>query len=111
MVRPPGEHGVEAYLDQRRAPMAGGMIPELVTHIRLGLTWQVIEVLDHWEHPDGMKARGAVVREAWKMRVAGPLPGRPGERGEFVMTARVYSHVGGWWIAPEPGSSPAETGR
>jgi hypothetical protein len=51
------------------------------------------------------------LREAWRMRVAGPLPGRPGERGEFVMTARVCSRIGGWWIAPEPGSTPAGTGR
>jgi hypothetical protein len=81
--------------------MAGGMEPETVNHADLGLKWAVREVLGHWEHPLGMKARGAVVREAWRLRVAGPLPYQPGQRGDFTMTCRVYADRGGWWIWPE----------
>jgi hypothetical protein len=91
---------VRAAIDFRRGPMGGGQVPEAVAHADRPLKWAVLEVLDHWEHPDGMKARGSVVREAWRMRVSGPLPFRPGQAGEFVMTARVYADRGGWWIAP-----------
>ena len=98
--QPSSEPGVRAFIDHRRALTGDGLVPEQVTHATAGLQWQVLEVLEHWQHPDGMRARGPVVREAWKMRVTGPLPGRPQQNGEFVMTARMYAHVGGWWITP-----------
>jgi hypothetical protein len=101
MEQPPGERGVAAYLEKRRKPLGDGMIPELVTHVRLGLRWRVREVLDAWEHPDGIKARGGAVHEAWRLRVTGPLPGRPSEHGEFVLIVKGYADRPYWWITPE----------
>jgi hypothetical protein len=75
--------GVRAYLDLRRPPMHDGLVPVSVTHATAGLRWEVREVLDHWQHRDGMRARPPAVNKAWKLRVTGPLPGRPQENGEF----------------------------
>ncbi len=41
-------------------------------------------------------------RDCWRMRVWGPLPGNPGERGKFVMTARGTGDSVWWEIAPGP---------
>jgi|GEM_PF-3143852 len=100
MEQPPSKPGVRAHISYRRAPHDGGMVPELIIHVRRRLQWQVREVLDHWEHPDGVRARGAAVRQAWRMRVFGPLPYQPQEDGEFVMVAKMYADLGGWWITP-----------
>ncbi len=35
------------------------------------------------------------------MRVSGPLPGNPSEKGEFVITVCRYGDRPGWWISPE----------
>jgi hypothetical protein len=32
------------------------------------------------------------------LKVSGPLPGRPAERGEFVMEVSAYGKPSGWWI-------------
>ena len=37
----------------------------------------------------------------FRVRVSGPLPGNPSEKGEFVMTVRRYGDRPGWWISPE----------
>jgi hypothetical protein len=92
---------VRATIDFRRAPMGGGLLPETITHVELGLRWQVLEVLEHWRHPEGMKAGGSAVIEAWRLRVSGPLPGRPGELGVFALTARNHADRPYWWIWPE----------
>jgi hypothetical protein len=89
--------GVAAYVDSRRA-LQGGMVPERITHVAAGLHWEVLEVLDHWQHPEGMKARGSACTEAWKLRVRGPLPGGPQDKGEFVMIAKGYADRPYWWI-------------
>lgn len=78
-----------------------GLAPIEVTHASAGLRWQVLEVLDHWRHPEKMQAEGPIVTEVWRMRVAGPLPSAPGERGEFVMTARGYADRPYCWVAPQ----------
>jgi len=93
--------GVAAYVGHRRAPSGDGLVPERVTHVAAGLHWEVNQVLDHWVHPDGMKARGSACVEAWKLRVTGPLPGQPRVNGEFVMTAKSYADRPYWWIRPE----------
>jgi hypothetical protein len=41
------------------------------------------------------------------LKVSGPMPGRPAERGEFVMEVSSTATRPGWWItldrpAPEP---------
>jgi hypothetical protein len=37
----------------------------------------------------------------WLLKVSGPLPGRPAERGEFVMEVSLYGAPAGWWITAE----------
>ena len=66
-------------------------------------------------HPNGRtvrKPRGTSPRyhdavgtpaetKRFRVRVSGPLPGRPSEEGEFVMTVRRYGDRPGWWINPD----------
>jgi hypothetical protein len=100
MEQPLGETGVAAYMEKRRKPLGGGLVPGVVIHVRLGLRWQVREVLDAWEHPLGVKAPSGAVHETWRLRVVGPLPGRSSESGEFVMVVKSYADRPYWWIAP-----------
>jgi hypothetical protein len=53
----------------------------------LGLTWYVTEILDRWEHPGNpWQTLGKPdLIKWWLLKVSGPLPDRPAERGEFVM--------------------------
>jgi hypothetical protein len=37
----------------------------------------------------------------FRVRVSGPLSGRPAEEGEFAMTVRRYGDRSGWWISPD----------
>jgi hypothetical protein len=57
-------------------------------------------VLGCWEHPEG-PAKAYGLRLWYRLRVHGPLPGRPREAGEFVLLAWAYGTRPGWWIAPE----------
>jgi hypothetical protein len=94
--------GVAALIEHKRAPMNGGLVPaEIIHNARREQTWRVLEVLGHWEHPDGIRAKGPVVSESWRLLVRGPLPWRPSVRGEFVMRVRGYADLPSWWIEPE----------
>lgn len=64
------------------------LAPEVIRHARLGLSWTVLAVLENW----------------FRVRVSGPLPGKPLQAGEFVMVVRRYGDWAGWWIAPESGA-------
>jgi hypothetical protein len=66
----------------------------------LHITWRVTEVLDGWEHPGSPQEMlgQATVTRWWQLKVSGPLPGRPAERGEFVMEVSPFGHRPGWWI-------------
>jgi hypothetical protein len=44
----------------------------------------------------------ATASGCWRLRVWGPLPRRPGERGEFVMVARETGHCSLWALSPGP---------
>ena len=57
-------------------------------------------ILDHWEHPGRPEdALGkAILIKWWLLRVAGPLPGRPAERGEFTMEISFHRDPPDWWI-------------
>ena len=56
-------------------------------------------LLDRWQHPGRAEdTLGKATLTWWLLKVSGPLPGRPAERGEFVME---ISHCGDrrcWWI-------------
>lgn len=49
-------------------------------HAASGLTWQVVYVVESWEHPDGPRAvSGKPVFKQWYAAlVFGPLPNKPG---------------------------------
>jgi hypothetical protein len=72
---------------------------------RSGLNWLIWEVLEAWrmpmrERPYGQEPRVEVDR--YRIRVGGPLPGRPRDVGNFIMVARRYSDDSlTWWISPE----------
>jgi hypothetical protein len=42
-----------------------------------------------------------VVEKRYRLRVFGPLPGRPDQLAEFVMIATSYGNRDRWWIRPE----------
>lgn len=60
------------------------------------------EALSHWQHPASAPERLRMpgVTERYRLRVWGPLPGRPGENGYFTITARTYGNRPGWWLSP-----------
>jgi hypothetical protein len=64
----------------------------------------VSEVLGEWEHPDypvwTYRLEEPVVVTWYRLRVHGPLPGNPGENGEFIMEVRAFGDRPGWWITP-----------
>jgi hypothetical protein len=74
---------------------------ELVRHVTLGLSWRVDEVLQAWTHPYCFSTafRESAELRRYKFRVHGPLPGRPGEKGEFILVARLYRDRRGWWTS------------
>jgi hypothetical protein len=60
----------------------------------------VTEILDRWAHPGRAEDTiGKPVLIKWRLlKVSGPLPGRPAERGEFTMEVSSYGDPPGWWI-------------
>ena len=58
------------------------------------------EILDRWQHhrPPEETLGKPTLTQWWLLKVCGPLPGRPAERGEFVMNVSSYGHPPGWWI-------------
>ena len=43
----------------------------------------------------------ALESKRFRVRVRGPMPGKPSKEGEFVMIVRRYGDRDGWWIVPE----------
>ncbi len=74
--------------------------PASVHHSSGKLSWMVWEVLEHWSSPlsPSQRLASSEVVESWRLEVTGPLPGRPGERGRFVMIAETHGDRPGWWI-------------
>jgi hypothetical protein len=72
-------------------------------HIARRLRWTVREVLDGWTHPGwpGKTYKKPVAEKRYRLRVFGPLPGRPDQLGEFVMIATAYGNRERWWIRPQ----------
>ncbi len=81
--------------------------PCAIRHAGLGLSWTVLAVLEDWTTPryhDGVGTPAPTKR--FRVRVTGPLPGRPSQDGEFTMIIRRYGDRPGWWASPEPASGP-----
>lgn len=74
--------------------------PGVIRHARLSLTWQVVELLETWTHPHYLNVTfpEPAERRRYRLKVRGPLPWRPGERGEFAVVLRLYGDRRGWWM-------------
>ena len=85
------------------ATLEGQWQPVALYHVARGLRWQVREVLGGWTHPGwpGRTYQKPVAQKRYRLRVFGPLPGRPDQLGEFVMIATSYGNRDHWWIRPE----------
>jgi hypothetical protein len=77
--------------------------PRQVEHLQFGITWDVTAILDHWAHPGRAEDTigKAILIQWWLLRVRGPLPGRPGERCEFVVEVTGYGDRSLWWITTD----------
>ena len=77
-------------------------MPGAIHHPALALSWTVVAVLENWTTPRYHDAVGTPEQtKRFHVRVAGPLPGRPSETGEFLIVIRRYGDRPGWWICPE----------
>jgi hypothetical protein len=92
--------GISAQVRFDHPPSGRGLEPKRVEHLQLGLAWYVTEILDRWEHPRSPEQTlgKPVLIKWWQLKVSGPLPGRPAERGEFIMEISFYGDPPGWWI-------------
>ena len=80
--------GVIARVSFNHPPSGCGLESKRVAeHLQLGISWYVTEILDRWAHPGRAEDTlgKATLIKWWLLKVSGPLPGRPAERGEFVM--------------------------
>jgi hypothetical protein len=81
--------------------------PCAIRHAGLGLSWEVLAVLEDWTTPQYHDAVGTPAQtKRFRVRVTGPLPGRPTQAGEFIMIIRRYGDRPGWWASPEPSGEP-----
>ncbi len=83
------------------------LVPVAIRHTVLGLSWSVLAVLEDWATPGFYEDRGTSLEtRRFRVRVTGPLPGRPSEAGEFGMIVRRFGDREGWWICPAPEDLP-----
>jgi hypothetical protein len=63
----------------------------------------VTAILDRWAHSGRAEDTlgEAILIKWWLLRVCGPLPGRPAERGQFIMEVSFYGALPAWWITLE----------
>jgi hypothetical protein len=106
MSQPDPAPGVRAHVT--RGPWGQ---PEQIRHAKLGLRWEVLEVIETWQRPDDSPAGEGqpVLMSREVLLVYGPRPGRPGESGRFIMEIASYGHVDGWSITPL--ALPVASGR
>jgi len=77
-------------------------VPVAIRHARLDLSWEVMQVLEDWTTREYHAVAGTpAVMKQFTVRVRGPLPGHPGETGEFTMAVRRYGDREAWWITPQ----------
>ena len=59
--------------------LEGHWQPAALCYVARGLRWTVREVLDGWTHPGwpGKTYNKPVTEKRYRLRVFGPLPGRP----------------------------------
>jgi len=78
------------------------LVPEVIRHAQLGLSWKVVAVLENWTTLRYHEAVGTHAEtRRFRVLVSGPLPGDPDADGEVVMIVRRYGDRQGWWICPD----------
>jgi hypothetical protein len=78
------------------------MTPEIIWHATLSLKWEVVRLIEDWTTSEYWAVLGTSGEtRRFRVRVSGPLPGRPSETGEFEMVVRRVGDRPGWWIAPQ----------
>jgi hypothetical protein len=86
------------------------LTPAAIRHAgRLDLAWTVLALLEDWTTPryhDAIGTPGETKR--FRVRVRGPLPGKPEASGEFVMVIRRFGDHPGWWISPDGSAARGE---
>jgi hypothetical protein len=83
--------------------LSASLVPLTIRHAELGLCWSVLAVVEDWTTPAYHDDVGTPMEvKRFRVRVTGPLPGRPAVAGEFGMIVRRYGERQGWWICPEP---------
>ena len=67
------------------------LTPVSIHHARLNLAWTVLRVVEDWTTPAYYEVNGTPGEtRRFRVRVSGPLPGRPSEDGEFILVIRRY---------------------
>ena len=101
--------GIPARVTFNHLPPGRGLEPRRVEHLQFGITWDVTAILDPWAHPGRAEDTlgKAILIKWWRLKVSGPLPGRPAELGEFTMEVSFHGSPPGRWItldgpAPKP---------
>ena len=83
--------------------LSAQLVPLTIRHAELDLVWSVLELLEVWTTPDFEEdLRSSMELKRYRVRVTGPLPGRPSVTGEFGLIVRRYGDRPGWWVSPEP---------
>jgi hypothetical protein len=81
--------------------LSASLVPLSIRHAELDLSWSVLAVAEDWTTPAYREDLGSPLElKRFRVRVTGPLPGRPSEAGEFGMIVRRYGDRPGKWISP-----------
>jgi hypothetical protein len=90
--------------------LSARLVPLTIRHAELDLSWSVLAVIEDWTTPAYHDDVGTPMEtKRFRVRVTGPMPGRPSVAGEFGMIVRRYGDRPGWWVRPEP-DDPHVTG-
>lgn len=82
--------------------LSASLVPLSIRHAELDLYRSVLAVLEDWATPSYDEEVGTPMEvKRFRVRVTGPMPGRPANVGEFGMIVRRYGDRPGWWISPD----------
>lgn len=80
--------------------LSARLVPLTIRHTELDLSWSVLAVLEDWTTPSFHEdCGGPMETKRFRVRVTGPLPGRPSQAGEFEIIVRRFGDRTGWWIS------------
>jgi hypothetical protein len=90
--------------------LSASLVPLTIRHADLDLSWSVLDVLEDWTTPSFHDDRGGPMEtKRLKVRVTGPLPGRPTETGRVLDDRAPIRRPPG--MVDLPGAGPALSTR